>query len=83
MFALLSDEELKEAYGDYRHRQGVEEGRKEGIEQGIEQGREQGLSLLSTAITRLVAGEAENALLADGITSEIINQAKELIGKIK
>lgn len=26
MFALLSDEELKEAYGDYRHRQGVEEG---------------------------------------------------------
>ncbi len=33
MFALLSDEELKEAYGDYRHRQGVEEGRKEGIEQ--------------------------------------------------
>ena len=26
MFALLSDEELKEAYGDYRHRQGGEEG---------------------------------------------------------
>ena len=26
MFALLSDEELKEAYGDYRHRQGIEEG---------------------------------------------------------
>ena len=33
MFALLSDEELKEAYGDYRHRQGVEKGRKQGIEQ--------------------------------------------------
>ena len=34
MFALLSDEELKEAYGDYRHRQGVEEGIEEGIEEG-------------------------------------------------
>lgn len=64
MFALLSDEELKEAYGDYRHRQGVEEGRKEGIEQGIEQSKISDIKNLMKNL-KLTAEQAMEALGID------------------
>ena len=45
MFALLSDEELKEAYGDYRESIGEERGLKIGEERGLKIGEERGLKI--------------------------------------
>ena len=47
MFALLSDEELKEAYGDYRHEQGLEQGLAQGLETLIGYMKKEGLELKS------------------------------------
>jgi hypothetical protein len=71
MFALLSDEALKEAYGDYRHSQGLEEGREEGMEQ------------LAEVFDRLLAGETREKLLASGITAEVVERAEKLVDKVK
>lgn len=71
MFALLNDEELKEAYGDYRHSQGLEEGREEGMEQ------------LAEVFDRLLAGETREKLLASGITAEVVERAEKLVDKVK
>lgn len=43
MFALLRDEELKEAYGDYRESIGEEKGLQKGISQGIKQGTDKAM----------------------------------------
>ena len=43
MFALLSDEELKESYGDYRESIGEEKGLQKGISQGIKQGTDKAM----------------------------------------
>ena len=75
MFALLSDEELKEAYGDFRHNQGLEEGREEGQKEGV--------NLISEVINRIVAGESKDAILESGVSADIIAKAEQLIKKIK
>lgn len=71
MFALLSDEELKEAYGDYRHRQGVEEGIEEGIDRAFD------------VFKRLISGESREDILKSGVPAKDIEAAEELIKKAK
>lgn len=75
MFALLSDEELKEAYGDYRHKQGV----KEGLEQGLEQGKDRAFDIFK----RLISGESREEILKSGVPAKDIEAAEELIKKAK
>ena len=58
MFALLSDEELKEAYGDYRESIGEERGLKIGEEKGEKHGKEMGLL---TAIEKLMKNKGFSA----------------------
>ena len=66
MFALLSDEELKEAYGDYRESIGEERGLKIGEERGLKIGEEKGekhgkeMGLL-TAIEKLMKNKGFSA----------------------
>jgi hypothetical protein len=67
MFALLNDEELKEAYGDYRH----------------SQGREEGMEQLTEVFNRLLAGETREKILASGIAAEVVERAEKLVNKVK
>ena len=67
MFALLNDEELKEAYGDYRHSQGLEEG----------------ADLVAAVVNRLVSGESRESIIESGISEAYIFKAEQLISLIK